>query len=80
MRQIKKWLQSQDPYTLHREIRRKFRRNQVVVEGLDALWDSDTMDMSYFSKKNKGYKYVLIMIDIFSRFLWTKPLKTKLGR
>jgi transcription antitermination factor NusG len=59
---------------------RKFKRNHVVVEGIDSQWDADTMDMSSFASNNDGYKHVLLMIDIFSRYVWVEPLKTKTGK
>ena len=75
-RKIRKWLQKEEPYTLHREVRRKKDYDRVIVSGIDQQWDVDSMYMESFSKKNRGYKYVLIAIDILSRHLWTKPLKT----
>ena len=38
----------------------------------------DLLDLSKFSKTNKGYKYILIMIDIFSRFVDAIMIKTKI--
>ncbi len=78
--QIREWLQDQEAYSLTRYARRKFERSRVIVEGLDSQWDADLMDMSNISKDNDGVKYVLVMIDIFSRYLWCRPLKTKRGK
>lgn len=77
--QIKQWLQNQESFSLTKGARRKFRRNRVVVEGLDSQWDGDLMDMSNIAKANGGVRYVLVMIDVFSRFLRCEPLKTKSG-
>ena len=79
-RKIKKWLQKEEPYTLHREVRRKTEYDRVIVGSIDQQWDVDSMYMESFSKKNKGYKYVLIAIDILSCHLWTRPLKTLQGK
>ena len=38
------------------------------------------MNMSSFSRSNKGYKYLLAMIDVFSKYGWIIPLKTKTGK
>ena len=76
-KQITEWLKKQEAYTLHKPARRKFSRNRVVVGGLDYQWDADTMDMTSYKASNNEYKYVLVIIDIFSRYLWTRPLKTK---
>lgn len=77
IRQVKEWLKGQDTYTLHKQIKRKFKRNRVFSPKIDHQWDADLMDMTQISEYNDGYKYVLLAIDIFSRYVWTVPLKTK---
>ncbi len=77
---VRQWLQDQEAYSLTRYARRKFKRSRVIVDGIDSRWDSDLMDMSNISKYNDGVKYVLVMIDIFSRYLWCQPLKNKTGK
>lgn len=74
------WMSSQDTYTLHKPVRKKFRRNPYLVSQMDYEWQMDLMDMKQFSKENDGYKYVLVVIDIFSKYLWLARLKTKSGR
>jgi excinuclease UvrABC nuclease subunit len=44
---------------------------------LDDLWQADLAEFQLYAKENKGYRYILIVIDCFSKFLWTRPLKTK---
>ena len=75
--QIKKWLAAQDTYTLHRSVQHRIQRNRVVVDGIDDQWDMDLMDMSSISKHNDGFHFVLLCIDIFSRYVWLQPLKSK---
>ena len=77
---VKEALQGQESYTLNRSVVRKFPRNRVVVEGIDSQWDSDLADLALLSTKNDGYKYLLVMIDIFSRYAWVRPLKTKFAK
>ena len=77
--QIRQWLQRQETYGLTRPVRRKFPRNRVIVNGLDIQWDGDLIDMVSLAKFNDQYKYILLMIDIFSRYIWLEPLKTKKG-
>ena len=74
---IKKWLSAQETYTLHRKLQRKIKRNKVIVEGIDDQWDMDLMDMSRLAKDNDGNHFVLLAIDIFSRYVYVQPLKTK---
>ncbi len=50
------------------------------MKGVDSQWDTDLMDMQNVAKENSGVRYVLVMIDIFSRKLWCQPLKDKTGK
>lgn len=76
---IRKWLQDQESYSLTRGARRKFPRSRVIVAGIDSQWDMDLMDMVDLAKQNDGYQYVLVAIDIFSRFAHCQPIKSKKG-
>ena len=77
MHRIKHWLQDQDAYSLQKQLVRRFRRNKMVVNGIDHLWDTDLADVSNLSDENDGVKFLLIVICDFSRFLWVIPLKDK---
>lgn len=74
---IKEWLRSQDAYTLHKRVLYKFKRNKVVVGAIDQQWDADLMDFSH--QPDDDYHYVLVAIDILSRYVWTRSLKNKSG-
>ena len=78
-KQIKEWLMEQDAYTLHKPIQRHFRRNRVFVGGIDELWQMDLADMQSMQKFNDGYRYLLVCIDVFSKYAWVIPLKNKTG-
>jgi len=52
---------------LHNPIRRKFERCHVNVFGIDDTWGADLVEMQELSKEKKGYRYVLKVIDIFSK-------------
>ena len=62
-----------------KQIRKKFKKRRLFSSGVDAIWAADLVDMQSFSKNNKGYKYILMIIDVFSKFGWAIPLKTKTG-
>lgn len=74
---FKNWLLKQESYTLHRPKKKKFKRSKVVVYGIDKLWQADLVDVSKFSKQNNGIKYLLTIIDVFSKFAWIVPLINK---
>ena len=74
---IRQWLQDQDAYSLQKPVRRKFKRNRVITTGIDDLWDADLADVSNLKKDNDNIHVLLIVIDVFSRYLWVIPLKDK---
>ena len=78
-KQIKEWLMKQDTYTLHKPVRRNFKRNRVIVGGIDQQWQMDLANMQSMQKFNDGYRYLLVCIDVFSKYAWVVPLKNKTG-
>ena len=50
------------------------------MHAIDEIWAADLIDMQAFSKDNNGIKYLLTVIDIFSKFVCIVPLKRKLDR
>lgn len=74
---VKEWLTTQDTYTLHKPQRFKFKRRKVLAYGIGDLIQSDLIDLSKLSKYNAGMKYILTTIDVFSKFAYAIPLKSK---
>ena len=64
---------------LHRPIRRNFPTRRVQVSAIDEVWAADLAEMQKFSAWNKDIRYLLMIIDIFSKFGWIVPLKNKKG-
>ena len=62
---------------LHKPIRRNFTRRRVIVDHIDETWCADLVEMQKFSKWNKGYRYLLMVLDILSKYGWIVPLKDK---
>jgi len=64
---------------LHKPVVRRFKRAQVITKGIDDVWACDLADMGEFRKENENYRYILTVIDCFSRFAWAKAVKDKTG-
>ena len=76
---MKKWLHSQEAYTLHKPLRRNFKRRMVYVESIDEQFEADLIVFDNYAKENKGYKYIFVCIDVFSKYAWASALKSKRG-
>ena len=74
---VKRWLSEQDTYTLHKPVRRRFKRRCVVVGGPNQQWQADLVDVSRLKKTNDGTAFLLTVIDVFSKRAWCVPLKNK---
>ena len=62
---------------LHKPIIRKFKKRKVCSSFRDNIWGDDLADMQSLTKYNKGNKYLLCAIDLFSKYAWVVPLKDK---
>ena len=64
---------------LHKPIIRKFKKRKVYSGFRDNIWGADLADMQLISIFNKRFKFLLCVIDIFSKYAWVVPLKDKKG-
>ena len=62
---------------LNKPVINKFERKKVIVNHIDEIHSCDLVDMQKYSRVNKGYKYTFTNIDIFSKYSYAFPLKTK---
>ena len=79
MSDVKAWLENQVAYTMHRPVRKRFLPNHYTVQNIIDLWECDLLDMQSLAKFNVMYKYILSAIDVFSKYLYMVPVKTKSG-
>ena len=64
---------------LHKPIIRKFKKRKVYSSFRDNIWGADLADMQLLSKFNKGFRFLLCVIDTYSKYAWVVPLKDKKG-
>lgn len=65
---------------IHAPVRKKFRKRKIITLGIDDLWAADLIIMRNYERENDGYSYMLNVIDTFSKYVWSKPLKKKDGK
>ena len=62
---------------LNKPVINKFERKKIIVNYIDEIHSCDLVDMVKYLKVNRGYKYIFTNIDIFSKYAWSFPLKSK---
>lgn len=72
---IDKFLRGERSYSIHRRAVRKIRRNRIITSKVDQLWQIDLSDMNAIDFESK--RYLLVIIDAFSRFVIAVPLASK---
>ena len=61
----------------HKPIIRKFEKRKVYSTCKDNIWCANIVNMQLICKFNKGFRFLLCVIDIFSKYAWVHPLKNK---
>lgn len=65
---------------IHRNARKNFERRKFSMRGIADTLQADLIEMQTFKRNNKGYRYILIAIDVFSKRAYAEPLKDKTGK
>lgn len=65
---------------IHAPVRKKFIKRKIITLGIDDLWAADLVIMSNYSDQNDEYKYMLNVIDTFSKYVWSRAIKRKNGK
>lgn len=73
--EIKDFLDDQKTYQLHKQPVKKFQN--IIIDDLNEQWQADLIDLTNFGKYNKGLKWVLNVVDLFSRFAYIIALPNK---
>lgn len=76
-KKVEAWLRQQRTYTTHKPARIHFPTRSYVTRGLNQQWQADLVEMQPYARENQGYRYLLTVIDIFSRYAMVRPLKRK---
>lgn len=64
---------------LHRQARKNFSRQRTIMRGIDDTIQADLVEMIPYAKQNNGMKYILTVINIFSKKAYARPVKDKSG-
>ena len=64
-------------FSVHKPIKKKFKRRAVIVPSIYHTMFCDLIDYKSLKGSNKNYSYILVLIDAFSRYSWTRALKSK---
>ena len=75
---VRAFLAAQQAYTLHRPARRHYKRNPTYTSGIDRQWQADLADMRAIADENDGARYILTVVDVFSKYAWAVPINKKM--
>lgn len=78
-RTVRRVLQEDDLYQLHKPSRKTFPRRPFIVQGIDHIWQIDLSDVSSLKQHNDGHRFLLFVIDTFSKYGWVRAIKNKAG-
>lgn len=71
------WLTQQDAYTIHKPVLRTFPRLYYNVNNVDDVWEADLVDLRSLKADNDNVAYLLMVIDVLSKYAWVEPLLDK---
>ena len=77
---VERWLKGQRTYTLHKPARKRFDTRLYKTAGIDHLWQADLAEMGAYATLNDNYRYILTVIDVFSRYAWARAIRQKTGQ
>jgi hypothetical protein len=73
----REWISGETAYVLHRPVQRRFQRSKIFAPAQHALWEADLTFFDKLKRFNDNIKYLLVVIDVFSKVAAVEPLRTK---
>jgi hypothetical protein len=64
---------------LHRGARKNFIRRHTIIKGYKDLWQIDLAEVQQYADENDGYRYILVCINCYSKYVYTRAIKNKTG-
>ena len=55
----------------------KFTRRRVYAKGVDSIWAADLLENKRYINENENYRYILVIVDVFSKMAWARPMLKK---
>lgn len=80
LRDVQDFLRQSRTYTLHKQTRKRYERRKIIAPKPRVIMSCDLADFSSLHRHNKGVKYILFCLDVFSRYLQIAPLKSKTAK
>ena len=77
LRATKKVLKELEPFTLNKYTRENYPRRKVIVNHIDEVWSMDLMDVHQHSNENNGVKFLMVVVDSMSKYVWVEAMKDK---
>ena len=71
------WIEKQTAYNKHIQNRKKFIHRPYTTSNIDDLWEIDLMQVDSLKTYNDGVTYILVVVDVFSKYAWVEPLFNK---
>jgi transposase InsO family protein len=76
---VKEYLSGERAYVLHKPIRKKFLRSKIYAAKKNDLWEADLTEVQKLARYNDRVRYLLTVIDVFSKVAYVEPIHSKKG-
>ena len=77
LQNVQDFLEAQHTYSKHKQVKRVFKRNQIIATGMDSHWQADLCDMKVLRKQNDKQNYILTVVDVLSKYGFAEVIPDK---